>query len=27
VLRSYSTNGGTPMSIVAYDSTQQPPGI
>jgi len=27
VLRSYSINGGTPMSIVVYDSTRQSPGI
>jgi len=27
VLRSYGINGGKPMSIVAYDSTRQPPGI
>ena len=27
VLRSYSTNGGRPMGIVAYDSARQPPGI
>lgn len=27
VLRSYSTNGGTPMGIVAYDSARQPPDI
>ena len=27
VLRSFSINGGIPMSIVAYDSTRQPPGI
>ena len=27
VLRSHSTNGGTPMGIVAYDSARQPPGI
>jgi len=27
VIRSYSINGGKPLSIVAYDSTRQSPGI
>ena len=27
MLQSYSINGGKPMSIVAYESTRQPPGI